>query len=76
PKIALLSDFRIVMSNGAMQEVLYPDADEKIIAGEISKLDDLMLKFRNRLWEGERITQEDLAVGLSKLVADKMEDSS
>lgn len=76
PKIALLSDFRIVMSNGAMQKVLYPDADEKIIAGEISKLDDLMLKFRNRLWEGERITQEDLAVGLSKLVADKMEDSS
>jgi len=76
PKIALLSDFRIVMSNGAMQKVLYPDADEKIIAGEISKLDDLMLKFRNRLWEGERITQEDLAVGLSKLIADKMEDSS
>ena len=76
PKIALLSDFRIVMSNGAMQKVLYPDDDEKIIAGEISKLDDLMLKFRNRLWEGERITQKDLAVGLSKLIADKMEDSS
>jgi ABC-type lipoprotein export system ATPase subunit len=76
PKIALLSDFRIVMSNGAMQKVLYPDANEKIIAGEISKLDNLMLKFRNRLWEGERITHEDLAVGLSKLVADKMGDSS
>lgn len=76
PKIALSSDFRIVMSNGAMQKVLYPDDDEKIIAGEISKLDDLMLKFRNRLWEGERITQKDLAVGLSKLIADKMEDSS
>ncbi len=76
PKIALLSDFRIVMSNGAMQKVLYPDDDEKIIAGEISKLDDLMLKFRSRLWKGERITHEDLAVGLSKLVADKMEDSS
>lgn len=76
PKIALLSDFRIVMSNGAMQKVLYPDDDEKIIAGEISKLDDLMHKFRNRLWKGERITHEDMAVGLSKLVADKMEDSS
>jgi len=76
PKIALLSDFRIVMSNGAMQKILNPDDDEKIIAGEISKLDDLMLRFRDRLWKGERITQEDLAVGLSKLVADKMEDSS
>jgi ABC-type lipoprotein export system ATPase subunit len=76
PKIALSSDFRIVMSNGAMQKVLYPDDDEKIIADEISKLDDLMLKFRNRLWEGERITQKDLAVGLSKLIADKMEGSS
>jgi len=76
PKIALLSDFRIVMSNGAMQKVLNPDDDEKIIAGEISKLDDLMLRFRDRLWNGERITQEDLAVGLSKLIADKMEDES
>ena len=76
PKIALSSDFSVVMSNGAMQKVLYPDDDEKIIAGEISKLDDLMLKFRNRLWQGERITQNDLAVGLSKLIADKMEDSS
>jgi len=76
PKIALQSDFRIVMSNGAMQKVLYPDTDEKIIIDEISKLDDLMLRFRNRLWKGERITHEDLAVGLSKLVADKMEDSS
>jgi len=76
PKIALLSDFRIVMSNGAMQKVLKPDDDEKIIAGEISKLDDLMLRFRNRLWKGERITHEDMVVGLSKLVTDKMEDSS
>ena len=76
PKIALLSDFRIVMSNGAMQKVLNPDDEERIIAGEISKLDDLMLRFRDRLWKGERITQEDLAVGLSKLIADKMEDLS
>lgn len=76
PKIALLSDFRIVMSNGAMQKVLHPDNDEKIIAGEISKLDDLMLRFRDRLWKGERITRQDLAAGLSKLIADKMEDLS
>jgi len=33
------------MSNGAMQQVLKPDDDEKIIAGEISKLDDLILRF-------------------------------
>jgi len=76
PKIALLSDFRVVMSNGAMQQVLNPDDAEMIIAGEISKLDDLMLRFRERLWQGERITQEDLAVGLNKIIADKMEDLS
>ena len=74
PRIALLSDFRIVMSNGAMQQVLYPDDAERIIADEISKLDDLMLKFRNRLWQGERITHDDLAVGLSKLISCNMED--
>jgi len=74
PRIALLSDFRIVMSSGAMQQVLYPDDAERIIADEISKLDDLMLKFRNRLWQGERITHDDLAVGLSKLISCNMED--
>ena len=74
PRIALLSDFRIVMSKGAMQQVLYPDDAEKVIADEISKLDDLMLKFRNRLWQGERITHDDLAVGLNKLITCKTED--
>jgi ABC-type lipoprotein export system ATPase subunit len=74
PRIALLSDFRIVMSKGAMQQVLYPDDAERVIADEISKLDDLMLKFRNRLWRGERITHDDLAVGLSELTTYKTED--
>lgn len=74
PRIALLSDFRIVMSNGAMQQVLYPDDAEKVIADEISKLDDLMLNFRNRLWQGERITHDDLAAGLSKLITCKTEE--
>jgi len=75
PRIALLSDFRIVMSNGAMQQVLYPDDAEKVVAEDISKLDDLMLNFRNRLWQGERITHDDLAVGLSKLTSCKGEDA-
>lgn len=74
PRIALLSDFRIVMSKGAMQQVLYPDDVERVIADEISKLDDLMLKFRNRLWRGEHITHDDLAVGLSELITYKTED--
>ena len=74
PRIALLSDFRIVMSKGAMQKVLYPDDVERVIADEIRKLDDLMLKFRNRLWRGERITHDDLAVGLSELITYKTED--
>ena len=74
PRIALLSDFRIVMSKGAMQQVLYPDDAERVVADEISKLDDLMLKFRNRLWRGERITHDDLAVGLSELITYKTED--
>ena len=69
PRIALLSDFRIVMSNGAMQQVLYPDDAERIVAEEIGKLDDLMLNFRNHLWQGGRITHDDLEAGLSKLTS-------
>lgn len=67
PRIALLSDARIVMANGAMQQVLYPDHDEMIIAAEINKLDELMLRFRDRLWTGRRITQADLDTGLDRL---------
>jgi ABC-type lipoprotein export system ATPase subunit len=60
PRIALLSDFRIVMKNGAMQKVLKTDSDEKKVMEEIKKLDDLLQTMRNKLRLGERLTTNEL----------------
>jgi len=76
PRIALLSDFRIVMSRGAMEKIIYPDEEEAIIIDRIGKLDDLMLRFRKRLWEGERLSEKNLDSDLSALLSSSKETSS
>jgi ABC-type lipoprotein export system ATPase subunit len=73
PRIALLSDFRIVMAQGGMQKLIAADAEEKAVAEEIKKLDDLMLNFRKQLWEGGRVSRQALAEGLGDLLREKKE---
>ncbi|MEO0293136.1 MAG: ATP-binding cassette domain-containing protein [candidate division WOR-3 bacterium] len=60
PRIALLSDFRIVMKNGAMQKIIITEDEEQRVAEEIKKIDDLMLDFRAQIRAGERISEKDL----------------
>jgi ABC-type lipoprotein export system ATPase subunit len=55
PRIALLSDFRIVLRNGAMQDVIETGDEELRVAEEIRKLDDLLLDFRQRIRQGDRL---------------------
>ncbi len=69
PRIALLSDFRIIMRNGAMQKMITTNAEEKMAALGLKKIDDVMLEFRKRIRAGEEITDavfseqiKDLAV--------------
>ncbi len=61
PRIALLSDYRIVMRNGAMQSVLATTDDERAVAQEIARLDDLLLDLRGRIRRGEQLTRGHLA---------------
>jgi len=56
PRIALLSDFRIIMKNGAMQKMITTNAEEKMAALGLKKIDDVMLEFRKRIRAGEEIT--------------------
>ncbi len=56
PRIALLSDYRIVIKQGAMQRKIATDADERRIAEEIKKLDDLLLHLRHQIREGGRLS--------------------
>ncbi|MBI5219027.1 MAG: ATP-binding cassette domain-containing protein [Bacteroidia bacterium] len=56
PRIALLSDFRIIMKNGAMQKMITTNEEEKWAALGLKKIDDVMLEFRKFIRAGEEIT--------------------
>ncbi len=60
PCIALLSDFRIVLKNGAMQRLIITGEEEKSAALEMKKMDDIMLSFRSIIRSGEEISEEIL----------------
>jgi ABC-type lipoprotein export system ATPase subunit len=64
PRIALLSDYRIVLANGAMQRLIVTEGEEREVGDEIRKLDDIMLGFRERLWRGERIGRREFDLQL------------
>jgi ABC-type lipoprotein export system ATPase subunit len=57
PCIALMSDFRIVMQNGAMQQLIYTQAEEKKAAGKMKQIDDMMLDFRQIIRSGNELTE-------------------
>ena len=57
PRIALLSDFRIVMKNGGMQSMIHTNDEEKLVVEEIKKMDDLLLDLRRHIRDGEKLTQ-------------------
>ncbi len=60
PRIALLSDYRIVMQNGSITQVLYSDETEKKLSAAVGKLDDALSRLRDKIRHGERITSFEL----------------
>jgi hypothetical protein len=67
PRIALLSDYRIVMRDGAMQKLIVTKDEEKGVAQEIRKLDDLLLGLRQRIRIGEELNLDQLHEQLREL---------
>jgi ABC-type lipoprotein export system ATPase subunit len=57
PRIAVLSDFRVVMQNGAMVKIIDAHDGELKVAEEIKKLDDLILHYRQLIRDGERLNE-------------------
>jgi len=55
PRIALLSDFRIVMNGGRIMKVLRTDSGEMEFAREVSRLDDGLSRLREKIRVGERL---------------------
>jgi len=58
PRIALLSDFRIIMKNGSMEKLIRTNLEERQVAGELGKIDNLMLNFRSFIRNGQEISGE------------------
>jgi ABC-type lipoprotein export system ATPase subunit len=58
PRIALLSDYRIIMKNGCITAVLQTDEEERKMAVKVSKLDDTLSRLRDRIRSGERLHGE------------------
>jgi len=57
PHIALLSDFRIIMRNGSMENLVCTNPEERKVAGELGKIDNLMLNFRTLIRNGQEISE-------------------
>ena len=56
PRIALLSDYRIVMQRGTMTQVIHTDAEERKFSLRVTQLDDILSRLRDRIRHGERLT--------------------
>lgn len=56
PRIALLSDFRVIMKDGGVTQVLHTDSMEREFAKKVTKLDDLLGSLRESIRQGERLT--------------------
>jgi ABC-type lipoprotein export system ATPase subunit len=60
PRIALLSDYRIVMQAGCIRQVLSTDEAERRLSVQVNRLDDALSALREKLRQGKRLTAEDL----------------
>ena len=60
PRITLLSDYRVAMENGAMTKIIIPEEEEREVANELRKMDDLMSYFRDHLRKGNKLNKQML----------------
>jgi ABC-type lipoprotein export system ATPase subunit len=60
PRIALLSDYRIVMRGGVVTQVLHTDQAEQAFSVKVSRLDDILSRLRDKIRLGERLIGTEL----------------
>ena len=62
PVITLFSDFRIVMRNGGMQNVIETTEKERRAAEEVKKLNNLFMDLREKIRVGDTIELKDVVL--------------
>jgi hypothetical protein len=60
PRIALLSDFRIVMQGGRVTQVLSTSEEERSVSAHVNRLDDALSALREKLRMGLRLNAGEL----------------
>ncbi|MGC9516983.1 MAG: ATP-binding cassette domain-containing protein [Methanomicrobiales archaeon] len=55
PVLALMTDKRIVMKSGGMQQIVSTTPEEKKISKQLNKIDELMLSLREKVRNGELV---------------------
>ena len=65
PHIALLSNYRIVMKGGAMQDVITTGAEEKRVAATIEQMGRVMDTLREKIRGGEQLLEEELRISMA-----------
>lgn len=55
PVLALMTDKRIVMKSGGMQQVVSTTTEEKALSQKLNKIDEIMLSLRDKVRNGEVI---------------------
>jgi len=60
PRIALLSDYRVVMRNGTIWQLLHTDNTERKFASKVTRLDDLLSGLRDKIRTGQRLLGNEL----------------
>ena len=60
PRIALLSDYRIVMNRGMMTAVLHTNEQEQKLSYKVTRLDDLLTGLREKIRLGQRLSGLEL----------------
>ncbi|MDO5845755.1 MAG: ABC transporter ATP-binding protein, partial [Methanocorpusculum sp.] len=61
PYVALLTDKRIIMKNGAVQKILTPNGKEQDTLAAIAEMDSLLAELRERIRAGELLTETEAA---------------
>ena len=60
PRIALLSDFRIVIAEGRVMKILGTNEAERELATKVSRLDDVLSRLRDKLRVGQALSGNEL----------------
>ncbi len=60
PRIALLSDYRIVLRDGRIDQVLHTDHGERELAPLVVRFDDMLSELRDRIRLGQRVSRADV----------------